>query len=198
MNLNQKQDKITIPIILKVIFIYGGTVLLSLISASNLMGKLYRYFYGPYINMHVGVIFDEGIDTFIGGFILGLGAAAYMTFGQIVHSDGSDTRMNTAFGYRLTSTHTIMDMLAEWKEKSPLGRLVFEFANFMAVVITGLSFGLGAIGGAWTTHSASEFSKEAFWGFTWGDVTELVVVAVASFGTGFGIRATMKSISKAG
>ncbi len=63
-----------IPIVLQAIYIYVGSMALSLIF-SGLMGKLYRYIEGPYLGRSIGVLSDMRMDTFIGGFLY-----AYLLF----------------------------------------------------------------------------------------------------------------------
>ncbi len=58
------------PIVGQAILIYISSGILGLL-ASGLFGKLYRYIIGPYMSNNVGVIFSEGADTFLGGFIFG-------------------------------------------------------------------------------------------------------------------------------
>ncbi len=59
-----------LPIFLQAIVVYVGSLTLSLIF-SGLVGRLYRYIEGPYKNFNVGVIFSEGFDSFLGGFMWG-------------------------------------------------------------------------------------------------------------------------------
>ncbi len=68
--MNQEKNKKPMPIVGKAILIYIGSVVLGLIVGSPL-GKLYRYIEGPYRSDNIGVIFYEGADTFLGGFVWG-------------------------------------------------------------------------------------------------------------------------------
>lgn len=68
--IKQTQTKKPMPIFGKAILIYIGSIVLDLIVSSPLR-KLYRYIEGPYHSDNIGVIFYEGADTFLGGFVWG-------------------------------------------------------------------------------------------------------------------------------
>lgn len=64
------ESKKSIPIVLKAVLIYVGSIILGLVF-SGLIGKLYRFIEGPYLGTSIGVWSDAKIDTFLGGFLFG-------------------------------------------------------------------------------------------------------------------------------